>query len=84
MKIFNPIMWWKTRHYRRVRKSIRYLHPDIQLGLAEGIIANMVACRPRKLRKAMLVRVGDQIAELVKQTVEKRGESKIEIVGGIK
>lgn len=75
-----PILWWKTRHYRKLKKCLRYLNGPAQLGVAQGIIATMAANQPRSKRRGFLVIQGDQIAEITKLAVERRGVNKLELL----
>ncbi len=76
----NPILWWKTRHYRRLKKSLRYLNGPAQLGVAQGIIATLATNMPRSKRRGFLVAQGDAIGELTKLAVERRGVNKLELL----
>ena len=80
MRVISPLSWWKLRHYRRLKKNLYKVNSSVQLGVAQGIIANCAVALPRSKRRGFLVVQGDRIAELTKLAVERKGIDKLELL----
>ena len=62
-------VWWRDRHWRKVRKYIIKLSAGEQLGIAQSLISAIAAPYPREQRRKFIQIQFCKIEELVKSLV---------------